>query len=208
MKKNIDRRGLTIARRYDRFSMLYDLLENPIEKRFFSALRKKAASVARGRVLEVGIGTGKNLPYYQSNIKLTGIDFSKKMLEKADIRKKKLFMDVELLVMNVEKMDFKDESFDTVVSTFVFCTVPDPIKGLSEVYRVLKQGGMAIFLEHMKSNNFMLNISLYIMHMFIKPLIGTSMLRETQKNIEKAGFKIKEVQNIYFDIVRLIYAYK
>jgi ubiquinone/menaquinone biosynthesis C-methylase UbiE len=198
-----------VSLKYDRFSRIYDFIEAPVERRLFSSLRKRAVALARGKVLEVGVGTGKNLPYYPVNVNLTGIDFSKKMLEKAIRRKTELSLnEVKLFEMDVEKMDFKDESFDTVVSTFVFCTVPHPVKGLREVYRVLKRGGTAIFLEHMKSNIFLLNIPLYIMHVFIKPLIGTSMLRETQKNIEKVGFKIKEVQNVYFDIIRLIIAYK
>lgn len=110
--------------------------------------------------------------------------------------------------MDAQNMELDDNTFDTVVSTFVFCTVPDPIKGLKEAYRVLKPGGTAIFLEHMKSNSRLLNIPLYLMEPFIKTLLGTSMLRETQKNIEKAGFKIEKVENLFFNIVRLIIATK
>lgn len=196
-------------KKYDIFSRVYDLFERPMEKYLFSSLRKRALAFAIGEVLEVGIGTGKNISYYLDNVKVTGIDFSRGMLEKAKREKEKLSLkNVTLLEMDVENMSFQDESFDTVVSTFVFCTVPDPLKGLQEVYRVLKQGGKAVFLEHMKINSFFLNIPLYMMNVFTKTLIGTSMIRETQKNIEKVGFKIKDVQNVYSDIVRLIVAGK
>jgi ubiquinone/menaquinone biosynthesis C-methylase UbiE len=196
-------------KKYNRFSRVYDLLERPMEKYLFSSLRKRTLALAKGEVLEVGIGTGKNIPFYPDSIKVTGIDFSRGMLERAKRKIENLSLkNVTLQEMNVEKINFPDESFDTVVSTFVFCTVPDPIKGLHEVHRVLKQGGKTVFLEHMKSKSFFLNIPLYMMHVFTKMLVGTSMIRETQKNIEKAGFKIKDVENVYFDIVRLIVAGK
>jgi len=199
----------TPAKKYDRFSKIYDLFESPMEMRAFSKYRKKALSLAKGKVLEIGIGTGKNLPYYPEGVEVIGIDFSRGMLEKAEKRKKELGLEnVKLLYMDAQNMEFDDNTFDTVVSTFVFCTVPDPIKGLKEAYRVLKPGGTAIFLEHMKSNSRLLNIPLYLMESFIKTLLGTSMLRETQKNIEKAGFKIEKVENLFFNIVRLIIATK
>lgn len=199
----------TPAKKYDRFSKIYDLFESPMEMRAFSKYRKKALSLAKGKVLEIGIGTGKNLPYYPEGVEVIGIDFSRGMLEKAEKRKKELGLEnVKLLYMDAQNMELDDNTFDTVVSTFVFCTVPDPIKGLKEAYRVLKPGGTAIFLEHMKSNSRLLNIPLYLMEPFIKTLLGTSMLRETQKNIEKAGFKIEKVENLFFNIVRLIIATK
>ena len=199
----------TPAKKYDRFSKIYDLFESPMEMRAFSKYRKKALSLAKGKVLGIGVGTGKNLPYYPEGVEVIGIDFSRGMLEKAEKRKKELGLEnVKLLYMDAQNMEFDDNTFDTVVSTFVFCTVPDPIKGLKEAYRVLKPGGTAIFLEHMKSNSRLLNIPLYLMEPFIKTLLGTSMLRGTQKNIEKAGFKIEKVENLFFNIVRLIIATK
>lgn len=197
------------VKKYDRFSKFYDFIEKPVEKYFFSSLRKKALALAQGKVLEVGIGTGKNMPHYPGNVELTGVDFSRGMLEKAEKKKKNLLLrNITLLEMDVEKMTFEEGSFDTVVSTFVFCTVPDPVKGLKGVYRVLKSGGRAVFLEHMKSKYFFLNILLYMMNIITKTLTGTSMVRETQKNIEKVGFRIEEVYNFSVDVVRLIIAGK
>jgi ubiquinone/menaquinone biosynthesis C-methylase UbiE len=199
----------TTIKKYDRFSRVYDLFETPVEKHLFSFLRKRVWERAGGKVLEVGIGTGKNMPYYPDGAEVTGIDFSRGMLEKAQKRKESLSLgNVILLQMDIEHMSFGDETFDTAVSTFVFCTVPDPLRGLREVYRVLRPGGRAVFLEHMRSRRFVLNIPLSVMNVFAVSLVGTSMLRETQKNIEHAGFRIKEVHNVVFDIVRLIIAEK
>ncbi len=77
----------TPAKKYDRFSKIYDLFESPMEMRAFSKYRKKALSLAKGKVLESGIGTGKNLPYYPEGVEVIGIDFSRGMLEKAEKRK-------------------------------------------------------------------------------------------------------------------------
>lgn len=197
------------SRKYSRIAKLYDLFEWPIEKLLFKKLRKEAMSYAYGHVLEVGVGTGKNLPYYNRNIDLTAIDFSPGMLEVATNKKREVDLKAfKLYEMDVQDLKFEDNTFDTVISTFVFCTVPDPIAGLREVYRVLKPKGKVIFLEHMKSKYFVLNIFLYLMNIVSTKLLGTSMIRETQKNIEQAGFTIVSVEHKLFDIVRLIIATK
>ena len=200
---------ISTERKYNRYSKVYDLFEKPVEKFKFSNLREKAHTFLKGKVLEVGIGTGKNILYYPDDIEVVGIDFSKGMLAKAQLKINKLTLsNVSLLEMDIENMKFEDESFDTVLSVFVFCTVPRPIIGLHEVYRVLKPGGKAVFIEHMKSANALLNIPLYMMNLFTISLLGTSTIRETQRNIEKVGFKIENVQNEWFDIVRFIVAKK
>lgn len=166
--------------------------------------------MAHGKVLEVGVGTGKNIPYYDiDSLELTAIDFSGGMLDIAKKKKSQFgWESLELIEMDVEDLKFDDESFDTIVNTFVFCTVPNPKQGLKEIYRVLKPGGKAIFVEHMKSQNSLLNLFLKFMNYFSSRFLGTSMLRETQKSIEEAGFKIVSTEYRFFDIVRVIVASK
>lgn len=110
--------------------------------------------------------------------------------------------------MDVQQLAFDSNSFDTVVSSFVFCTIPDPIAGLKEIYRVLKPRGAAIFLEQMKSSYSLVNIPLYVMNVFSTRLLGTSMVHETQKRVEIAGFTIESVEKKALDMVRLIIARK
>jgi len=129
----------TIQKRYNRIARLYDLLEYPMETGF-SNWRKDLLKETGGKTLEVGIGTGKNIPYYPSGIELTGIDFSPKMIEMAE-KKAKNYHNVNLKVMDAESMEFEKDSFDTVVTSCVFCSVPDPVKGLKEIKRVCKKGG-------------------------------------------------------------------
>jgi len=197
--------GRSTAEKYDRASVRYDRMEGIIENLFFRRFRHLAVSLAGGKVLEAGVGTGKNLSHYRSGVELTAVDFSPGMLRKAGEKKEQLEMQgVELKEMDIEQLFFADNTFDSVISTFVFCTVPDPVKGLAEVYRVLKPGGRAIFLEHMRSNNPFINPFLYLMNIFSRIFLGTSMVRETQKNIENSGLIIRHVRYLLLDVVRLI----
>ncbi len=196
-------------RKYDYASHIYDFSEILIEKLLFSRLRKKAIALAEGLILEVGIGTGKNIKYYRNNVEVIGIDFSRGMLKKAMREKDKLqTSNVSLVEMDAQNMAFKTEIFDTIVTSFVLCTVPDPLLGLKNIYKVLKPGGKAIFVEHMKTDNLFINILLNIMNIFSSLLLGTSMIRETQKNIAKANFKILSVEKYHSGVVRLIIAQK
>ncbi|WGS65916.1 class I SAM-dependent methyltransferase [Marinitoga aeolica] len=200
---------MNTSKKYDNVAKWYDYFEGYIEKKLFSNFRKKLFENIDGKFLELGVGTGKNLLYYPENFEGYAIDFSKKMIEIAKKRKNQLgFKNIEILQMDIENLQFEDNTFDTVFSSFVFCTVPDPIKGLKEARRVLKNTGKAVFLEHMKSASFINNIFLYMMNPFTKLLLGTSMIRETEKNIEKSGFKIEKTYYLYKDIVRLIIARK
>jgi len=172
-------------------------------------LRIEAVSCAKKKTLEVGVGTGKNLLYYKSEIDLTAIDFSSGMLGIAQHKYGKTKLKkLTFKEMDVQNLSFDNNTFDTIISTFVFCTVPDPISGLKELRRVLKPSGKAIFLEHMKSNSKFINIPLFFMDLFTRIILGTSMLRKTQENIESAGFTIESVNNKAFDIVRIIIARK
>jgi len=197
------------ADKYSRIAKYYDRFEYPIERLLFQKLRAEAVSYARKKTLEVGVGTGKNLPYYHPDIELTAIDISPGMLRIAQEKQHDVHVKcLRLHEMDVQHLSFADNTFDTVVSTFVFCTVPDPIAGLQEVHRVLKPSGSAIFLEHMKSRHRLVNVMLSLMNVFSTRMLGTSMIRETQKNIERADFTIESVKQVVFDVVRLIVARK
>jgi ubiquinone/menaquinone biosynthesis C-methylase UbiE len=184
-------------------------MESLIETLFFKRFRRLTVSHASGNTLEVGVGTGKNIPHYSSDVEVTAIDFSPGMIQKAAQKKERVSAyNIRLLNMDVERLTFPDNTFDTSISTFVFCTVPNPQRGLIELRRVLKPGAKAMFLEHMKSRRPLINLCLYVMNLFSQPLLGTSMIRETQKNIATAGFKILRIHNLILDVVRFIVAEK
>jgi len=195
------------SKKYDRFSKFYDTFETSMEKSKFGKWRALLFNLipAGPSLLEVGVGTGKNIPYYGKDVNVTAIDFSKGMLyrarEKAKAHPEKK---ISLLQMDVANLEFPDGYFDFVVSTFVFCTVPDPLAGLKEINRVLKPDGKTIFLEHMKSASWYNNLLLYAMSSMSIPLIGTSMVRKTKQNIKESGFQIVEEKNLFSDIVKLM----
>ena len=197
-------------RKYDRAASLYDVFELPLEKIWFSSWRKKYVSPLKGRILEVGIGTGKNIPYYSQYANVTGIDFSRKMLERA----KKMLensgkKNIELKLMDAEKLEFEDNSFDYVVTSCVFCSVPDPIKGLKEIKRVLRPSGKLVMIEHVLSSNRAIALIENIFNPMHRFFTGTEINRDTKKNIQKAGLRIiKDIKLALFDVFRLFEAGK
>ncbi|AMM54897.1 methyltransferase domain-containing protein [Pyrococcus kukulkanii] len=189
--------------KYNRLGDRYEVLEIPLD-RYFNPLRKKAVSLAQGRTLEVGVGTGKTLRYYPRDVELYAIDGSEEMIKIAKRRAKKLGLSVKFFVGDVEKLPFPDNFFDTVISSFVFCTVPNPRRGMEEIKRVLKPGGRAVFLEHTISDSQLLNV------IFLKPLdrilgylIDDSTLRRTHELI-KEFFDVELEEKYYKGIVRLV----
>lgn len=194
----------TIKKRFNRTSYFYDIMD----RMGSDSSRKKALSMVKGRVLEVGIGTGKNLPYYPGGTDLTGIDFSPGMLQKAREKTKQLdnSIKVNLLEMDAQNMTFSDNSFDTVVATCVFCSVPDPIKGFKEVKRVCKPDGQIILLEHMRSSNPLIGKIMDILNPLTLYMFGSNINRKTMENLGKAGIKISHSENLMGEIFKLIIA--
>ena len=156
-------------------------------------------------ILEAGVGTGKNLPYYSPGKSVTGIDISERMLARARKKAKRMDHSFTLLKMDVQALEFPDRSFDSIVSTFVFCSVPDPVKGLEETRRVLKSKGRAYFLEHVRPRGFRGWIFDLVNPLFVQ-IMGANINRNTVRNIEKSGFKILLEENLFSDIFKFIIA--
>jgi len=196
-----------IRKRYDRLSPYYDLFESFLEKVAFSKWRKRAFEYLEGEnILEVGVGTGKNLDFYPPEKRVTAIDFSPGMLSRARRKAEVNRMNVHLRQMDVQKLQFEDQSFDTVLATFVFCSVPDPIQGLKEVGRVCRKGGRIILLEHVRPSCQFLGRIFDVLNVFVVRLMGANINRETVANIKKAGLKIEEERNLFNNIVKMVVA--
>ena len=130
------------------------------------------------------------------------------MLAKAKKKADKRQQSLKLEVMDVQKMDFPDNSFDTVVTTCVFCSVPEPVKGLREIRRVLKPGGQLLMYEHVLSKNKVLSFLMNGMNSIIRWLMGFNINRDTVGNVKKAGFKLVKEENVQYDIFKRIDALK
>ncbi|MCX7087917.1 MAG: methyltransferase domain-containing protein [Methylococcales bacterium] len=199
----------TIIKRYNRLAPYYDGMEAVIEGLLFSRWRKRLWSKVEGEhILEVGVGTGKNFSYYPKNTRLTAIDFSPDMLALAQQKRVRKGIDVHLDLMDVEQLYYADNSFDTVVATFVFCSVAAPRRGLRELYRVCKPGGQVILLEHVLSSKPLLARMMHLLNPLVLAAVGANINRETIKNVQACGFNQVLVDARCGDIIKLIQAYK
>src|SRR5438874_927092 len=132
---------------------LYDFFGERMEKHF-AEYRRKALAHARGRVLEIGGGTGFNLRHYPDGVKeLVVTEPAPGMLERARRRAAEAALPVSFVEAPAESLPFEDASFDTVVSTLVLCSVDDVDRALAEIHRVLRPGGQFIFVEHVRSSD-------------------------------------------------------
>src|SRR5438874_6177172 len=135
--------------RYERMAPFYDLLDLPFEYGRYRRLRPLLFQGINGRILDAGVGTGRNFPFYPMGVEITGIDISPAMLARAE-RRASAAAHIELRPMDVTKLEFADRFFDAAVATFLFCTLPDELQvpGLKELARVVKPGGIIRLLEY------------------------------------------------------------
>ena len=204
----IDEHATAVTRaRYQRLSRMYDLMETLPERRFHP-WRQKLWVLARGpRVIEIGVGTGKNMPFWPGDARMTAIDLTPGMLERARRRAQELNLKADLRLGDVQALDFPDSSFDAAVATFVFCSVPDPVLGLRELKRVVKMGGYIVLLEHVRSPNAVIGRLMDLLNPLVVRMMGANINRRTVENVQKAGLVVEQVENLGMGgIVKLIVA--
>jgi ubiquinone/menaquinone biosynthesis C-methylase UbiE len=186
---------------------MFDLTEALVERLVMRRWRRRQWSrVSGSRVLEVGVGTGKNFPYHPPDVRVAAVDFSPGMLGRAAEKARKRGLAVSLALMDAQSLAAPDASFDQVVSSFVFCSVPDPVLGLREVRRVLRPGGRAIFLEHVRSCNRVLGWLMDRLNGLVVRLSGANINRDTVANVERSGLRVVSVEHLLGDVVKLIEA--
>lgn len=196
-------------RRYNRIAPIYDLTESIMERSRYSKWRNLLWSKVEGsRILEIGSGTGKNFSFYPADAEITAIDFSKNMLKRAKDRASQQKVKVHLLQMDVQNLKFEDNAFDTVVASFVFCSVPEPVRGLTEVERVCKPGGKVVLLEHVLSANLILGWLMNIANPLVVRIVGANINRRTVENVCKTNLVVEQVTDLGAGIFKLIEARK
>ena len=205
-KPNDQQTNLT-RRRYNRIAPLYDLLEILPERGIVPWRRRLWATVPAGEVLEVGVGTGKNLPYHPTEATITGIDLSEGMLARARRKAEKLDQSLDLFPMDVQQLEFADNTFDAAVATFVFCSVPNPVLGLRELARVVKPAGQIMLLEHVRVDKPLIGPLMDLMNPLIVRLYGANINRRTVEKVRQAGLAIDSVTALGpFGVVKQIVA--
>jgi len=205
----LERETAVTRARYQRVAPFYDLMEVLPEKRYIPWRERLWSLVAGPRVLEVGVGTGKNMPFYPPEMEITAIDLTQGMLERARKKAQVSGLKVDLRIGDVQDLEFPDDTFDTVAATCVFCSVPDPVRGLKEVLRVIKPGGQALFIEHVRSEKLLLGALMDLLNPLVVRIMGPNINRRTVQNIQSSGLQISEVKNLGMrDIFKLIVARK
>lgn len=197
-----------VRRLQDKMAPKYDRSMGRWEKVLFGGGREWVCSQARGDVLELAVGTGRNLPYYPAHVRLTAIELSPKMLDIACDRAADLDREVDLRLGDVQALDFPGDSFDTVVCTFALCTIPEEGKAVAEAYRVLRPGGRFILIEHVRSPV----RAVRAIQRGIDPLSvrfgGDHIVRDPLDHLEPAGFQIDQVHRSKLGIVERVTAQK
>ena len=197
------------ARRiYDRTAKRYDRQIAFFERILFGGGRRWVCSQARGDTLEIAFGTGRNLPYYPSEVRLTGVELSPRMAELAEQNAASLGSAADLRVGDAQALEFEDEVFDTAVSTLTLCTIPDSRAAVEEVYRVLRPGGLFVLLEHVRSPVRSVRAIQWLLNPLAVLFEADHLLREPRADLEAAGFTVERVERSKLGIVERIAARK
>jgi len=175
------------------FPVVLDIATKPLKPQ-----RQQTISLATGRVLEIGIGTGANLPFYSQKVsEIIGIEPELAMLKKAELMVKQAPSNalVKLAVGDAHHLEFADNSFDTVIMCLVLCTIPDPLQALKEAHRVLKADGQLLFLEHVRAPSSWVARCQDVVNPAWKHLAcGCQLNRDTETTIKQAGFVFQDIQ--------------
>ncbi|MDG5816068.1 class I SAM-dependent methyltransferase [Chitinispirillales bacterium ANBcel5] len=196
----------TIRDKYDNFAPVYEHGEKILELLLSSVRKTLHSKIKEKRILEVGIGSGRSINYYKSSVQLTAGDLSVAMLRYAQRRALSRGITITFSSFDIENLPFKDSGFPAVLSSLVFCTVDNPVKGLVEIGRVLKPGGTLYMLEHVRPDHTPLAILFDWLNYVSVPLIGDHLNRSTTRLLNEANFRIHEEKCYYFGVFRLLTA--
>ena len=194
----------TLQLKWDRASRTYDLVTWGDEHRFGGAKRRLFGKMA-GECVMVAAGTGNDFRYFPEGLSIVAIDISPAMVQHAANRAAAYRGRLTVRVMDVQALEFADATFDTAVTACTFCSVPDPVRGLRELYRCLKPGGRLLMFEHVRSRIGPIGI----LQDLLTPLsrrLGPEMNRDTVANLLRAGFELEREENVYLDVVKAIQA--
>jgi ubiquinone/menaquinone biosynthesis C-methylase UbiE len=192
--------------RYQRIASVYDLLDLPFEYGRYRHIRPKLFEGLSGRILDAGVGTGRNIPFYPASATVIGVDLSPAMLARAGQRARRLGRMVELHQMDITSLTFADQSFDAAVSSFLFCVLPDEIQvsALREIARVLKPGGTLRLLEYVRPQGTLRSVIARLWEPWMAWAYGAGFDRRTEEHVVCAGLEILESRFVVDDLIKLI----
>lgn len=191
---------------WDKAAASYDRQMRLFDRVWFPGGREWLGARARGRVLEVAIGTGLMIPEYGDDVVLSGVDLSPAMLALARRRAAELGRAVDLCVGDAERLPYGDACFDTVVCALALCNVPDPDRALAQMHRVLVPGGRLLLLDHVRSSWPPLHAAQWLVDQVSSRVAGEHMTRRHRSAVEAAGFVIEEAERLKAGTVERIRA--
>ena len=191
--------------KWDKAAPNFDLMAGKGAEKRWQPDKQELFSHMQGKILFLALGTGLDIETFPRGQTIQAIDISPKMLEVAQPRIDLYEGEIQAQVMDVHELDFEDNSFDQVFTSCTFCSVPNPVAGLRSLRRVLKPGGELFMFEHTGSNYYPFKIMMNLMTLLTRSL-GPDMNRPTVANVEAAGFQLREVNNIFLDVVKTIKA--
>jgi ubiquinone/menaquinone biosynthesis C-methylase UbiE len=184
------------------FSRLYDPAMAPLEKHFLHELRERLVGKAYGNVLEIGSGTGLNFPIYKQVEKVVAIEPNLFMREKSLLRAKGAEVQIEVVAGDAGNLPFANDVFDTAICTLVICTVPDPNQVLQELRRVVKPGGVVLFIEHVRFTGSGLgHLQDWLTPLWRHLCDGCYLNRNTLDLVKSAGFKVIHIERFIRGLV-------
>ncbi len=200
--------GATRRPPYQRIARFYDLVDLPFEYGRYRRLRPLLFEGLEGRILDAGVGTGRNMPFYPPGSEVIGIDNSPAMLLRAERRRRRSPADVELRQTDVTKLDFPDATFDSIVATFLFCTLPEELQApaLHELSRVLKPHGTLRLLDYRRPRNRLRLILTRLWEPWASRAFGASFDRRPERYLAQAGLKMTRTMFVVGDLIALVEA--
>lgn len=193
---------------WDKTAPGYDRQIAFFERNWFGGGREWLGERARGRVLEVAVGTGRSFPYYPAGVTVTGIELSPAMLAIASQRATSLGRDVTLREADAEHLPFDDASFDTITCALALCTIPSPVAAVGEMRRVLAPGGRLLLLDHIASTWPPLYAAQWLAERITIRTAGEHFTRRQLPLVTAAGFQIAEAERLKAGTVERIHAVK
>jgi SAM-dependent methyltransferase len=193
---------------YERDAAKYDGRIRFFERVLFAGGREWVCEQAEGEVLEIALGTGRNLPFYDQDVRLTGVELSPAMLAIARRRAEELGREADLRVGDAQSLDFPAERFDTVVCTLSLCTIPEDRVAVAEVKRVLRPGGRFVLLEHVRSPVLPIRAGQRLLDPLMVRFQCDHLLREPIEHLEAEGFELERVERSKLGIVERLAARK
>lgn len=193
--------------KWDKLAPRFDTMASAGAEKRWAPFKRALFSEMEGKVLFLALGTGLDIPFFPPGLSITALDISPVMLEHARERISAYDGTIETHVMDVHDMPFDAGSFDMVVTSCTFCSVPRPVDGLKALHRVLKPGGRLMMFEHTGSRWYPFRYMMNLMTLITRR-IGPDMNRPTVANVRAAGFQVTEVRNVFLDVVKTIKAVK